>query len=120
MAGYVGNSEKIVDSAYLYSQFSAFDQRRAKKLKDSLYTPEHYEFNDVDGALTIVDNGLASLDTEVEISVVNSKLLEDDVHVYQIGEKVDLIPETEIYLKSSTLSKEDEDLDLSTFDDIVP
>ena len=120
MAGYVGNSEKIIDSAYLYSQFSAFDKRRAKKLKDSLYTPEHYEFNDVDGALTIVDDGLATLDTEVEISVVNSKLLEDDVHVYQIGEKVDLIPETEIYLKASTLSKEDEDLDLSTFDDVTP
>ena len=120
MAGYVGNSEKIVDSAYLYSQFSAFDQRRAKKLKDSLFVPEHYAYNDVDGALTIVDDGLASLDTEVEISVVKSKLLEDDVHVYQIGEKVDLIPETEIYLKASTLSKEDEDLDLSTFDDVTP
>ena len=120
MAGYVGNSEKIVDSAYLYSQFQNFDERRAKKLKDSLYTPEHYEFNDVDGALTIVDDGLASLDTEVEISVVNSKLLEDDVHVYQIGEKVDLIPETEIYLRAATLNKEDSDLDLSTFDDIVP
>ena len=120
MADYVGSSERLVDSSYLYKQFKNFDDRRAKKLKDSLYTPEHYEFNDVDGALTIVDDGLASLDTEVEISVVKSKLLEDDVHVYQIGEKVDLIPETEIYLKSSTLSKEDEDLDLSTFDDIVP
>ena len=120
MAGYVGNSEKIVDSAYLYSQFQNFDKRREQKLKDSLFVPEHYAYNDVDGALTIVDDGLASLDTEVEISVVNSKLLEDDVHVYQIGEKVDLIPETEIYLKSSTLSKEDEDLDLSTFDDVTP
>ena len=120
MAGYVGNSEKIIDSAYLYSQFQNFDKRREQKLKDSLFVPEHYAYNNVDGALTIVDDGLATLDTEVEISVVNSKLLEDDVHVYQIGEKVDLIPETEIYLKSSTLSKEDEDLDLSTFDDIVP
>ena len=116
MAGYVGNSEKIVDSAYLYSQFQNFDKRREQKLKDSLFVPEHYAYNDVDGALTIVDDGLASLDTEVEISVVNSKLLEDDVHVYQIGEKVDLIPETEIYLKSSTLSKEDTDLDLDSFD----
>ena len=116
MAGYVGNSEKIIDSAYLYSQFQNFDKRREQKLKDSLYTPEHYEFNDVDGALTIVDDGLATLDTEVEISVVKSKLLEDDVHVYQIGEKVDLIPETEVYLKASTLSKEDEDLDLDTLD----
>ena len=120
MAGYVGNSEKVVSSSYLYSQFQNFDARREQKLKDSLYTPEHYEFNDVDGALTIVDDGLATLDTEVEISVVNSKLLEDDVHVYQIGEKVDLIPETEIYLKSSTLSKEDTDLDLSTLDDVTP
>ena len=120
MADYVGSQEKIVTSDYLFRQFQNYDERRAKKLKDSLYTPEHYEFNDVDGALTIVDDGLATLDTEVEISVVNSKLLEDDVHVYQIGEKVDLIPETEVYLKASTLSKEDEDLDLSTFDNVTP
>ena len=116
MAGYVGSSEKIVDSAYLYSQFSAFDQRREQKLKDSLYTPEHYVFNDVDGALTIIDDGLASLDTEVEISVVKSKLLEEDMHSYQIGEKVDLIPETEVYLRAATLNKEDTDLDLDTLD----
>ena len=120
MADYKGSQERLVSSDYLYKQFSAFDQRRAKKLKDSLYTPEHYVFNGVDGALTIVDDGLASLDTEVEISVVKSKLLKDDVHNYQIGEKVDLIPETEIYLKASTLSKEDKDLDLSTFDDVTP
>ena len=116
MAGYVGNSEKLVTSDYLFRQFQNFDTRREQKLKDSLFVPEHYAYNDVDGALTIVDDGLATLDTEVEISVVKSKLLEDDVHVYQIGEKVDLIPETEVYLKASTLSKEDEDLDLDTLD----
>ena len=120
MAGYVGNSEKIIDSAYLYSQFSAFDQRRAKKLKDSLFVPEHYAYNNVDGALTIVGDGLATLDTEVEISVVNSKLLEDDVHVYQIGEKVDLIPETEVYLRAATLNIEDELIDVSEFDNVAP
>ena len=120
MAGYVGDSDRLVSSDYLYKQFSLFDTRREQKLKDSLYTPEHYEFNDVDGALTIVDDGLATLDTEVEISVVKSKLLENDVHSYQIGEKVDLIPETEIYLRAATLNKEDTDLDLSTFDAIVP
>ena len=120
MADYVGSQEKIVTSDYLFRQFQNFDERRAKKLKDSLFVEEHYAFNDVDGALTIVDDGLATLDTEVEISVVKSKLLKDDVHNYQIGEKVDLIPETEIYLKASTLSKEDEDLDLSTFDDVTP
>ena len=120
MAGYVGNSEKIVDSAYLYSQFQNFDKRREQKLKDSLYTPEHYEFNDVDGALTIVDDGLASLDTEVEISVVKSKLLEDDMHSYQIGEKVDLIPEAEVYLRAVNLNKQAPDLALSIFDNVVP
>ena len=116
MADYKGSQERLVSSDYLYKQFSAFDQRRAKKLKDSLYTPEHYEFNDVDGALTIVADGLATLDTEVEISVVKSKLLEDDMHSYQIGEKVDLIPETEVYLRAATLNKEDTDLDLDTLD----
>ena len=116
MADYVGSQEKIVTSDYLYRQFQNFDVRREQKLKDSLHTPEHYEFNDVDGALTIVDDGLATLDTEVEISVVKSKLLEDDVHVYQIGEKVDLIPETEVYLRAATLNIEDELIDVTTFD----
>ena len=116
MADYKGNQEKLVDSSYLYKQFKNFDDRRAKKLKDSLFVEEHYVFNGVDGALTIVDDGLASLDTEVEISVVKSKLLEDDVHSYQIGEKVDLIPETEVYLRAATLNIEDELIDVTTFD----
>ena len=121
MANYAGNKDKLVDSEYLYKQFSNFDKRRAKKLYDSLFVEEHYALNNLDGKYTIVDNGLlVDSDTEVEIDTVTAKVLPDDVYSYQLGDKVDLIPEQEIYLKSSTLSHETEDLDLSTLDQIVP
>ena len=62
---------------------------------------------------------------EVELATVTGKILPDDLHSYQVGEYVVLIPvvpesEKEIYLKASNLNMEDEDLDLSTFDAIVP
>ena len=38
------------------------------------------------------------------------------MHSYQIGEKVDLIPETEVYLRAATLNIEDELIDVTTFD----
>ena len=121
MADYKGSQDKIVDSEYLFKQFSNFDKRRAKKLYDSLFVEEHYALNNVDGKYTIVDNGLLVDNyTEVEIDTVTTKILPDDVYSYQLGDKVDLIPEQEIYLKSSTLSHETEDLDLDTLDQIVP
>ena len=134
MAGYVGNSEKIVDSAYLYSQFQNFDKRREQKVHSKLWEtipeiPEHYILaNPQDGSVGLVivtDGTISNPDTEVELATVAGKILPDDLHSYQVGEYVVLVPivpesEKEIYLKASNLNMEDEDLDLSTFDDIVP
>ena len=122
MADYKGDTNKLVESDYLYKQFKNFDIRRAKKLEDALYNPEipeHYELDNVAGTLTIVDDGtLSDPLTEVELSTVTSKILDADDHVYILGDKVNLIslkPKEEIYLKSSTLLKETENLDFSTF-----
>ena len=125
MADYKGNQEKIVSSEYLYKQFSSFDQRRADKLDKALFitTPEHYEQNDGSdpSALEIVADGTGIVGNQIEQSNV-TPLKDGDLWSPQIGEYAVLVAEKkeDIYLKASTLSKEDEDLDLSTFDDIVP
>lgn len=122
MANYKGDKDKLVSSEYLYNNLKNLDTRREKKLEDALYNPEipeHYELDHVTGALTIVDDGtLSDSLTEVELSTVTSKILDTDDHVYILGDKVNLIslkPKEEIYLKSSTLLKETENLDFSTF-----
>ena len=125
MAGYVGNSEKIVDSAYLYSQFQNFDKRRESKLDEALFitTPEHYEQNDGSdpSALEIIADGTGVVGNQIEVSNV-TPLKDGDLWTPSIGEYAVLVAEVkkDIYLKSSTLSKEDKDLDLDTFDAIVP
>ena len=134
MADYVGSSEKLVDSEYLYKQFKNFDIRREQKVHSKLWEtipeiPEHYILaNPQDGSVGLVivtDGTISNPDTEVELATVTGKILPDDLHSYQVGEYVVLIPvvpesEKEIYLKAADLDKEDEDLDLSTFDNIVP
>lgn len=122
MANYKGDKDKLVSSEYLYNNLKNLDARREKKLEDTLYNPEipeHYELDNVTGTLTIVDDGtLSNPLTEVELSTVTSKILDTDDHVYISGDKVNLIslkPKEEIYLKSSTLLKETEPLDFSTF-----
>ena len=125
MAGYVGNSEKIIDSAYLYSQFQNFDKRRESKLDEALFitTPEHYKQDDGSdpSALEIVADGTGIVGNQIEQSNV-TPLKDGDLWSPQIGEYAVLVAEVkkDIYLKASTLSKEDEDLDLSTFDDVTP
>ena len=122
MANYKGDKDKLVSSEYLYNNLKNLDTRREKKLEDALYNPEipqHYELDNVTGTLTIVEDGtLSDSLTEVELSTVTSKILDTDDHVYISGDKVNLIslkPKEEIYLKSSTLLKETENLDFSTF-----
>ena len=129
MAGYVGNSEKIVDSAYLYSQFQNFDTRREQKLKDSLYVqiPEveaHYEEaqSSDPGALEIIDDSSSVIGDQIKISDVTPV---KDGYVPSIGGYTVLIPlvpasEKEKYLKAADLDYEEELLDLDEFDNIVP
>ena len=125
MAGYVGNSEKIIDSAYLYSQFQNFDKRRESKLDEALFitTPEHYKQDDGSdpSALEIVADGTGIVGNQIEQSNV-TPLKDGDLWSPQIGEYAVLVAEVkkDIYLKATTLNKEDTDLDLSTFDDVTP
>ena len=125
MADYKGNLEKIVSSEYLYNQFKNFDIRRADKLDKALFitTPEHYEQNDGSdpSALEIIADGTGVVGNQIEVSNV-TPLKDGDLWTPSIGEYAVLVAEAkeDIYLKSSTLSKEDDDLDLSTFDDIAP
>ena len=134
MADYKGNQEKIVSSEYLYKQFKNFDTRREQKVHSKLWEtipeiPEHYILaNPQDGSVGLVivtDGTISNPDTEVELATVTGKILPDDLHSYQVGEYVVLVPivpesEKEIYLKQADLDVEDKDLDLSTFDNIVP
>ena len=125
MADYKGSQEKLVDSAFLYNQFKNFDKRRADKLDKALFitTPEHYEQNDGSdpSALEIVADGTGIVGNQIEQSNV-TPLKDGDLWSPQIGEYAVLVAEKkeDIYLKASTLNKEDEDLDLTTFDNIVP
>ena len=125
MADYKGNQEKLVDSEYLYKQFKNFDTRRADKLDKALFitTPEHYKQDDGSdpSALEIVADGTSITGSQIEVSNV-TPLKDGDLWTPSIGEYAVLVAEVkkDIYLKSSTLSKEDKDLDLTTFDAIVP
>ena len=125
MAGYVGNSEKIIDSAYLYSQFQNFDKRRESKLDEALFitTPEHYKQDDGSdpSALEIIADGTGVVGNQIEVSNV-TPLKDGDLWTPSIGEYAVLVAEVkeDVYLKKATLNMEDEDLDLSTFDNIVP
>lgn len=111
----VANSTKVEDKY-------ATEKKVDKKIYDKLFVEEHYEFNaDGTGAFTIVTDGTATLPTEVELSVVQAKVLVDDSHIpYMVGETVDLIPEKETYLKEADLQIEDSLLDLSEFDKVSP
>ena len=125
MADYVGSQEKIVTSDYLFRQFQNYDVRRESKLDEALFitTPEHYEQSDSGNpsALEIVADGTSITGSQIEVSNV-TPLKDGDLWTPSIGEYAVLVAEVkkDIYLKKATLNVEDEDLDLSTFDDIVP
>ena len=129
MAGYKGSQGKLVDSDYLYRTLKAEDDRRNKKLHDSLFVdhktvPMHYTGSSMgeDGALIIVTDGtLVDSSTEVEESTVNANKLPDDLTTYNVGDYVKKVEEVpahseEIYLRAATLNIEDELIDVSTFD----
>ena len=129
MAGYKGTQGKLVDSDYLYRTLKAEDDRRAKKLHDSLFVdhatvPMHYVASAMgeEGALIIVTDGtLVNGNTEVEESTVNANKLPDDLTTYNVGDYVKKVEEVpahseEVYLRAATLNIEDELIDVTTFD----
>lgn len=129
MAGYKGSQGKLVDSDYLYRTLKAEDDRRNKKLHDSLFVdhatvPMHYVASAMgeEGALIIVADGtLVDSSTEVEESTVNANKLPDDLTTYNVGDYVKKVEEVpahseEVYLRAATLNIEDELIDVTTFD----
>ena len=129
MAGYKGSQGKLVDSDYLYRTLKAEDDRRNKKLHDSLFidykkVPMHYVASAMgeEGALIIVTDGtLVDSSSEVEESTVNANKLPDDLTTYNVGDYVKKVEEVpahseEVYLRAATLNIEDELIDVSTFD----
>ena len=126
--GYKGGS-RLVSSDYLYRTLKAEDDRRNKKLHDSLFVdhktvPMHYTGSSMgeEGALIIVTDGtLVDSSTEVEESTVNANKLPDDLTTYNVGDYVKKVEEVqahseEIYLRAATLNIEDELIDVTTFD----
>ena len=126
---YKGTKGRLVDSDYLYRTLKAEDDRRTKKLHDSLFVdyktvPMHYIASSMgeEGALIIVTDGtLVDSSTEVEESTVNANKLPDDLTTYNVGDYVKKVEEVpahseEIYLRAATLNIEDELIDVSTFD----
>ena len=92
--------EATVDESnpkYLTTVGAVHDKLWEKKTKTIVDIIEHYELASVqDGSegLKIVDDGTVSNpDVEIELSSVQSKLLDTDVHSYATGEYVVLIPE---------------------------
>ena len=101
-----------------------------KKTKTIVDIIEHYELASVqDGSegLKIVDDGTVSNpDVEIELSSVQSKLLDTDVHSYVAGEYVVLIPEQNheqeyeesIYLPRSEVPESATFMTIKEFDDM--
>ena len=126
---YKGAAGRLVDSDYLYRTLKAEDDRRTKKLHDSLFVdyktvPMHYTGSSMgeEGALIIVTDGtLVDSSTEIEESTVNANKLPDDLTTYNVGDYVKNVEEVpahseEIYLRAATLNIEDELIDVTTFD----
>ena len=86
------NKKNVISVGNLHSKLWV------EKNKEVIDTPEHYELASVqDGSegLIIVDDGsLTDVDKEIQLSDVQSKLLDTDSHSYVSGEYVNLIPET--------------------------
>ena len=68
-----------------------------KKTRTIIDVVEHYELASVqdgsEGLKIVADGTVADVDKEIQLSDVQSKLLDTDVHSYATGEYVVLIPE---------------------------
>ena len=118
------NKKNVVTVGNLHSKLWV------EKNKEVIDTPEHYELASVqDGTegLIIVDNGsLIDVDTQVELSTVQGKILDTDTHSYVSGEYVILISETShtetyeesIYLPRSETPERATFMTIKEFDDM--
>ena len=120
-----------MNTNYQYKTLKQEDDRRAKKLHNSLFidheaVPMHYVSSSMGeaGALIIVTDGtLSDSSIQVEESTVNANKLPDDLTIFNVGDyvkKIDLVEaySEEIYLKASTMDYEKDLLDLDQFDTI--
>ena len=125
--------EATVDESnpkHLTTVGAVHDKLWEKKTKTIIDTPEHYELasaQDGSEGLIIVNNGtLSNPDTEIELSSVQSKLLDTDVHSYVAGEYVVLILEQNheqeyeesIYLPRSEAPEGSTFMTIKEFDDM--
>ena len=92
--------EATVDESnpkHLTTVGAVHDKLWEKKTKTIIDVIEHYELasaQDGSEGLKIVANGtVADVDKEIQLSDVQAKLLDTDVHSYATGEYVVLIPE---------------------------
>ena len=111
------------------------DAIKKKNLTDALYkdvsetiidVAEHYELSSDGTGLTIVDDSSTPSSTEIKLSDVQAKLLDDDAHNYVIGEIVKLIPEVnheesheeEIYAKKSDIPEGSTTMTIQRLDEL--
>ena len=69
-----------------------------EKTKQEIDVQEHYQLASVQdgtvGLKIVIDGNLTDETTEVELSTVNNKILDTDIHTYTEDEYVELIPAT--------------------------
>ena len=92
--------EATVDESnpkHLTTVGAVHDKLWEKKTKTIIDVIEHYELASVqdgsEGLKIVADGTVSDVDKEIQLSDVQSKLLDTDVHSYATGEYVVLIPE---------------------------
>ena len=93
-------------------------------------TPEHYELatlqDGTEGLLIVDDGTLTDIDSQVELSNVQGKILDTDTHSYVSGEYVNLVAEVnheetyeeEIYAKKSEIPEGNTLMTTDEFNDL--
>ena len=125
--------EATVDESnpkHLTTVGAVHDKLWVKKTKVVVDVIEHYELASAqdgsEGLKIVADGTVADVDTEIQLSDVQSKLLDTDSHSYVSGEYVNLIPETShtetyeesIYLPRSEAPEGATFMTIKEFDDM--
>ena len=125
--------EATVDESnpkHLTTVGAVHDKLWEKKTKTIIDVIEHYELASAqdgsEGLKIVADGTVADVDKEIQLSDVQSKLLDTDVHSYATGEYVVLIPEQNheqeyeesIYLPRSEASDGSTTMSVQTFNNM--